>query len=357
MLSRFIRRLLAPFRPAWAAWIPVIASVAGALLSRNKGGGGMAAQNQVYVPGGLGGADETWQALLQQMQEQSQAQTGAVDPVLAASYQKMLGIDTGPLVGAGQRAGGEYAGLSDLARTLSQQITAGGAETMGAGRDVYALGRDPMGELEARERQKVVEASRGASSARGIGMSPYSAGLETEAVRGFNLDWQNNLLSRSIEGLNAMIRAGQTGTEMAGRGYEMGRQVPVNTLAAATAPMDAAQQAYGFPAEAATTYAGQRAAAVTGPQAAIQSQIIPYLNQGVGASAGASQALLGQQAMDFRRQQASLAQLYGTLGMLYGAYKNPADQPWSNWNWGTQSSAPYEPDYGTPYGSPGSMYE
>ena len=354
MLTRFISRWLDFFRPGFVSWIPAIVAVAGAVANRNKGGGGMAPAEQIYQPGGLGGADETWQQLLSQMFSQSQAQTGAIDPVLAASYQKMLGIDTGPLLAAGGRAGGEYGQLSDLARALSQQMAGGSAETMGAGRDVYKLGRDPMGELEARERQKVVDASRAASSARGYAMSPYSAGLETGAVRDFNLDWQNNLLSRSIAGLNAMIRAGQVGGEQAGQAMNFGGQVPVSTLASATAPFQAAQQAFGWPAQAAQQYAGSRGQAVTAPQMAIQSQIIPYLNQGIGAGTGAATALLGQQGLDFKRDQANLANIYGALGTFYGAYKNPADRPWSTWGGG---GGVYEPDYGTAYGSPGSTYE
>src|SRR3990172_8332125 len=138
MLTKFISCWLDFFRPGFVSWIPAIVAVAGAVAGRNKGGG-MAPADQIYQPGGLGGADETWQA-----------QTGAIDPVLAAAYSKMLGIDTQPLLQAGQAAGGQYAGLSELARALSQQMAGGSAETMGAGRDVYALGRDPMGELEAR---------------------------------------------------------------------------------------------------------------------------------------------------------------------------------------------------------------
>jgi len=331
MLTRFISRWLALFRPGFVSWAPAVAAGIGLLSNRGggSGGGSSSPAGQIYQPAGLGAADTTWQQLLSQMFAQSQAQTGAIDPVLAQAYSRMLGIDTQPLLQAGQRAGGEYAGLSDLARALSQQMAGGSAETMGAGRDVYALGRDPMGELEARERQKVVDASRAASSARGYAMSPYSAGLETGAVRDFNLDWQNNLLLRSINGLNAMIRAGQVGGQQAGQAMDFGGQVPVSTLASATAPFQAAQQAFGWPAQAAQQYAGARGQAVSAPQMSIQSQIIPYLNQGIGAGQGAAGAMLGQQGMDFRQQQANLANIYGALGTFYGAYKNPADRPWS----------------------------
>jgi len=82
-------------------------------------------------------------------------------------------------------------------------------ETMwAAGQNTYNTALDPQQQLQDRTQQRVVDASRAGSSARGLAMSPYSAGIENEAVKNFNIDWQNQQLNRQVAGTNALVGAG-----------------------------------------------------------------------------------------------------------------------------------------------------
>lgn len=80
-----------------------------------------------------------------------------------------------------------------------------------AGLNTYNTAQDPQKALYDRNLQRTVDTSRAGSSARGLAMSPYSAGVENEAVKNFNIDWENQQLNRQISGTNALVGAG-TGT-------------------------------------------------------------------------------------------------------------------------------------------------
>ena len=79
-----------------------------------------------------------------------------------------------------------------------------------AGQNTYNTSLDPQNALRDRTQQQVVDASRAGQSARGIAMSPYGAGLENDAVRNFNIDWQNQKLQRQTQGTQAFSGAGNT---------------------------------------------------------------------------------------------------------------------------------------------------
>lgn len=121
--------------------------------------------------------------------------------------------------GGGQAPGGGGAGVDNgLAGLLTGLYSllankpdpARSNELWGAGRDVFNLARDPQNALHDRTQQQVVEGARAGQTARGVAMSPYGAGLEGDAIRNFNIDWQNNLLGRSVSGLNSFTNAGST---------------------------------------------------------------------------------------------------------------------------------------------------
>ena len=79
-----------------------------------------------------------------------------------------------------------------------------------AGQNTYTAGLDPQNALRDRTQQRVVDASRAGTSARGIGMSPVAAGMENEAVRNFNIDWNAGQLDRMAKGTQAFTGAGNT---------------------------------------------------------------------------------------------------------------------------------------------------
>lgn len=190
--------------------------------------------------------------------------TGALNtvlPGLTSAYGRLSSIDPGIYTGAANRAGNQYGDLSNFAQMLqglmlNQGAQSAGAATdlYGAGRDTFAAAQDPRSALYNRTLQQVQDQSRAASSIRGIGMSPYSAGLENDATRNFNIDWQNQQLGRMLSGLQGMTGAyggagqqGQlTGANLTGA-MNFGAQAPAYTLASGQVPWQAWQTAFGAP--------------------------------------------------------------------------------------------------------------
>lgn len=100
-----------------------------------------------------------------------------------------------------------------------------------AGNQVWQTAQDPRNELYARTLQQTQDASRAATSARGIGMSPVAAGIENDATRNFNIDWQNAQLGRQVAGAGALGNAYAQGT---GRQTAQGNQSAAGTNAVLT---------------------------------------------------------------------------------------------------------------------------
>jgi hypothetical protein len=59
---------------------------------------------------------------------------------------------------------------------------------------------DPQNALYARTAQQLTDQTRAGLAARGLAMDPYGAGVEGSTMSNFNIDWQNNLLSRMVSG-------------------------------------------------------------------------------------------------------------------------------------------------------------
>lgn len=72
------------------------------------------------------------------------------------------------------------------------------------------MGFDPQKQLYDRTLQQVQEQQRAGQAARGISMSPYGAGLEGDATRNFNIDWQNQQLKRASDAATSMEGLGSS---------------------------------------------------------------------------------------------------------------------------------------------------
>jgi hypothetical protein len=110
-------------------------------------------------------------------------------------------------------------GLMQGQRGVPQEVQ----PLLNAGNQTYQTSRDPQGELYSRTAQQVQDQSRAATSARGVGMSPYSAGVENDAMRNFNIDWQNKQLGREVAGVTAMTGATNAAVGAAGFGADQNR--------------------------------------------------------------------------------------------------------------------------------------
>lgn len=350
MLRRFIRFVRGFYRIGYIGTIAAVVGIASSLYSASKAGkGGGSTAPPYYSPGGLIGADTAWQNLLSSLQADVSQVTGAVNPMLSASYALMLGVSPDEMVSAANRAGTQYGDLANESLIRSRTLEREGQGMFEAGRGVYDLARDPQNELYGRTRQRVVEGSRAAQSARGITMSPYGAGLEAEAGKNFDIDWENNLLNRSIAGLNAMGRAGEVGRGQITGAQELERVAPQFTMASGAVPFEARRAAARVPGEAAAQYSDWFNAAILQPQAAIQSQIIPYLNFGQGSGANAFNAAAANRQFGADQTRQSFSGLIQGMNELGRIYNNPNSGFYQTFNQPNQMQQEWAPFQGAGY--------
>lgn len=110
-------------------------------------------------------------------------------------------------------------------------LTGGNLNMMPDVNALLQLGFDPQNALYQRMSQQTQDQTRAAESARGIQTTPYGAGLENDAMRNFNIDWQNNALSRASTG------AGAAGNLMGqiGQGVQTGQGLQAGAMGQMTA--------------------------------------------------------------------------------------------------------------------------
>lgn len=114
----------------------------------------------------------------------------------------------GPLLGGGA---GIY-GLTQGNRMSNPALTGQQQDLINAGNQTYQTALDPRQELYGRTQQQLQDQTRSSDSARGVAMSPYSAGVENRAMSDFNIDWQNAQLGRQVAGVGAMTGANNAST-------------------------------------------------------------------------------------------------------------------------------------------------
>ena len=185
---------------------------AGALGDGMAFGGESALQGSSYLGAGAGAGSQIAQ-VVQALQQVPGGQ---------AIAQALVGS----LTGSGGGAGGSTPGGFNIGSLLPLLGIGSGLSTLfggndavdpnminalwQAGQNTYTAGLDPQNALRDRTQQRVVDASRAGTSARGIGMSPVAAGPENDAVRNFNIDWDAGRLARQVQGTQAFTGAGNT---------------------------------------------------------------------------------------------------------------------------------------------------
>jgi hypothetical protein len=308
-----------------AATLPIAASVIGigsglnSLFGHGQQGG--SSSSKPYVPTGLGGADQTWQQLLQQLSGGSQGVGGAVSPNNMAAYQALMGIPTGGLTQAGNNAGAYYGSLAS-SQDLMQQALAGQGNAIGAaGRQLWQTALDPNNALRDQLQQQIRDASRAGTTARGIGMAPQAAGIENQDVSNFLMNWQQQQLQRQALGLQGMGQAfGQAGQDYTGAS-NLGTSAAGNITQSALTPYQMAVMAAGAP----FTYGGM----LTQGQGGLNNlytqglgSIIPYLNSGQGATS----QLFNQQQTGLNNFTTGLQQAARYLPNVFSGYSTPNAQ-------------------------------
>lgn len=96
-----------------------------------------------------------------------------------------------------------------------------------------ATGFDPQQALYGRTLQRVQDQTRAGLEARGLDTSPYGAGIESDALKNFNIDWQNAQLGRQQTAAGTAGSLYGTGTNLGTTGLnamQTGALLPYQTF-------------------------------------------------------------------------------------------------------------------------------
>jgi hypothetical protein len=194
---------------------------------------------------------------------------------------------------------------------------------------------DPQNALYQRTQQQLVDQTRAGQAARGVATTPYGAAGESDALRKFDIDWQNNQLGRQVLG-------GQAATNLIGQGLQ--------TSAGGTALANTSANEYAnfgsLPYGAYKTIGNDQIAAlmagqqgVGGSQALALNPVQAYLNYlGVGNQAGGvanqqAQVGLNQAQLGFNQNQTLGSNLGAGIAGLGKSYSSGYPGASSAWNW------------------------
>lgn len=244
-------------------------------------------------------------------------------PAADSLYQQLFGLQSGlqpEIVGLGSEVSAnqpQYGQETGAANNLFGASSAVLPEVQ----NILNTGFDPQNALYNRTQQQVLDQSNAINSMNGIAGTPYGAGVTGGTMSNFNIDWQNNQLSRQLQALQGAGSAVSTGASAAGAGANLAN-MPVNTQ---LGQLGSLQGIYG------------------GQYSPLQS----YLNLGQGAS---GLALEGQnQAFG---QNAFLGSNLGqSLSALSGAFSTSGNG--GPYGGGSSYSGPSDPGAGLSYYSPG----
>jgi len=223
----------------------------------------------------------------------------------------------------GAQALGQGGALTQFGQ--GQNLSGAGANLLPYAAQVAQMGFDPQNQFYDRALHNMTEQTRAGLAARGIGMTPYGAGVENKALSDFNIDWQNTALARAAQGAGAA--GGLTGA--AGNaitsGQALAAQAPASYLTASMMPYQTYQtigqgQLQGLQGAQGVAQGGQQLA--TTPIDAY----LAYIGRGTsqqGANNQSAQLGLNQAQLGFNQNQ--------TLGSNLGAGLQGLGK--ADWSW------------------------
>jgi hypothetical protein len=241
----------------------------------------------MYVPSGLGSADQGWQNL-------QQSQMGLYNQGNPYSdWNQQQAIRSSEQYGALAGTAGQYGAQ------LGQQAQGNyGAQQylQGAGQQVYNLAMDPQSALYNRTQQQLGDQVNAGQAQRGLGGSAVGGSEYNQAMSNFNIDWQNQQLQRATQGASAL--SGLYG--QAGSYGQLGNADLAASLGAGAQGAQYTGMQGMLPYQTAQNMTNNQLQQASG----IQGQAIPYMNYGQGATsqaynaasqnAGATGALVNQ---------------------------------------------------------------
>lgn len=111
---------------------------------------------------------------------------------------------------------------------------------------LYQSAFDPQQALYSRDMSKLLDMTNAQSAQSGLGGSPFAAGLANDSARNFQIDWENQQLSRQLagaQGIAGMSGAAQSAFQGGANTAGNAMTGALNTMAGAYAPSIAAAQA------------------------------------------------------------------------------------------------------------------
>lgn len=256
-------------------------------MSPGTSGGGPS----YYTPTGLGTADTDWQNLL------SNIYTNFTGNNLGQYGLQSLygGLNANTAYGGAYQAAANQAGIGytnagNALTSLGNLDLMTQGNLLNAGQNVFQMGLDPQNALYDRTLNNVQQQVNANNSMYGLGSSAAGAGVANQALSNFNIDWQNNQLSRALQGLQGYAGAANTAGSYGQAGANALTLAPQYTLAGGSTPYNTAQTIASTPGSLANTYGSFLNSNVFGPAEGIMGQIIPYMNYGAGAQSVPFQA-------------------------------------------------------------------
>lgn len=274
------------------------------------------AGSQIYQPTGTAQQDQNLQGLLNQNTNLVSGGNNPYSQLSPQMLQAFTSLFSSPQANGLQSAAGQSGQQSS---TIGQQATAQAAPLGAAGasllpyaQQVMQLGLDPQNALYNQQYQQQQDQSNVTNAQYGL-TGQQAAGNTQQAGTNFNIDWQNNELTRALVGLTGGASAiGQAGgTEM--QAGQLGAGGAANTLLGGATPYAASQQIGQGQESALSQYLAQLLGPVTSSQSTI-GDLGNYLGQGIGASASQANAAL----QDYAQQQSDIGSLFSGLGSIAG---------------------------------------
>ena len=293
-----------PFLPSGvgAAIAGGVASAgAGALISgltspgTSGGGDGTGNGSSLYVPTGLGTADQQWQSLQNSLYN-TYNQTG-----LNQYGQSSLdaGVQAGSVYGPqlqqyANQAGQQYAALGQQLQGASGQDFGAQQGLLNAGQQVYQNSLDPNQAQYNLSLNNLTQQTGATNSMYGLGSSAAGAGVQNQALSNFGINWNTQQLQNQIAGLGAYGQAAGEAGQLGGQGATLGAAGAASTQQAGSVPYNTAVQNAGLAGQLGNAYGSYLNQNVYTPAQTIQGTGQNYMNSAEGVNATAFNA--GNQA-------------------------------------------------------------
>lgn len=154
-------------------------------------------------------------------------------------------------------------GIAPLATQAGGNILGTGQSFLPYAQQTLQTGFDPQNALYNQSFQQNTDQTRAAEAARGIAMTPYGAGVESQSNLNFNNQWQNQQLARqgqAAQTAGALTNAGGAATTLGLNTLQQGAQLPYATSNTIGNNQNTAIGAYGGFGNTASTIPQQQIA-------------------------------------------------------------------------------------------------